>query len=126
MILAVASYHWMNNWENNNKSEYNKLKNMVLETLIRRASEIIPDLPNIIEFEDIATPLTFERYTHNSSGSTNAWSWNPKEKFYKTPISTNVFTPIKNLLIGSSWATQIGSVPYAIKAAKKCVRVIGG
>jgi phytoene dehydrogenase-like protein len=63
------------------RAEDLKLKNRMRDTLIRRASQVIPDLPDLIEFKDTATPLTFERYTQNFEGSTNAWSWIPQKNF---------------------------------------------
>lgn len=125
MIMAIAPYRWMNNWGNGDRKEYLKLKDRVRETLIRRASLIVPDLPNLVEFQDAATPLTFERYTQNSDGATCAWSWNPHKKFYRNLLTCKVKTPIDNLLIGSSWATQLGGTSYAIKAGQLCAKIIG-
>jgi phytoene dehydrogenase-like protein len=86
---------------------------------------VIPGLAGRIEFSDLATPLTYERYTGNTDGATSAWSWNPKNKFYKNAIGIHIDTPVKNLLIGSCWANQIGGVPSAIGAARKCAKKIG-
>ena len=57
-------------------------------------------------------------------GATSAWSWNPNKKFYKNILKVNVDTPVKNLFIGSCWAMQMGGVPGAVSAAKKCVEKI--
>jgi hypothetical protein len=40
-------------------------------------------------------------------------------------MSVRIDTPVRNLLIGSSWASQVGGVPSAIGAARKCVKKIG-
>jgi hypothetical protein len=68
--------------------------------------------------------LTYERFTHNTDGASSAWSWNPENKFYASFIKTYVDTPVKNLFIGSCWATQIGGVPGAINAVYSCARRI--
>ena len=122
MIQAIVPNNWMQNWGGGDKQEYKKLKDGVKNALIEKTCNIIPDLKNVIEFEDAATPLTYERYTHNTNGATSSWSWNPKNKFYKNFMSVNVDTPVKNLYIGSCWATQIGGVPSAIRAAYQCVK----
>ena len=93
--------------------------------MIKKAAAVIPGLQNVIEFQDAATPLTYERYTQNTGGATSAWSWNPNNKFYKHVFKTNIETPVKNLLIGSCWATQIGGVPSAVGAAYQCAKKIG-
>jgi phytoene dehydrogenase-like protein len=125
MIQAIAPYHWMDNWGGGDRQKYREFKEAVKQALIAKASAVIPGLAERIEFSDLATPLTYERYTGNTDGATSAWSWNPKNKFYKNAMSTNVDTPVKHLLIGSCWASQIGGVPGAISAARKCAKKIG-
>lgn len=124
MIQAVAPFRWMNNWGGGDKNRYRDLKARVKETLISKASALVPDLTPHIDFEEAATPLTFERYTGNTDGATSAWSWNPAKKFYGNIMTVKVTTPVKNLLIGSCWSSQIGGIPGAINAAKKCARKI--
>ncbi len=125
MVQAVAPYRWLNNWGGGNRQMYQQLKEEAMNKLIQKAAFVIPDLSAAIEFKDAATPLTYERYTLNTDGATSAWSWNPKNKFYKNFGNIYVDTPIKNLLIGSCWANQIGGVPGAIGAAYQCVKRIG-
>lgn len=125
MIQAVAPYHWMDNWGGGDRQRYRELKDGVKRDLIAKAAAVIPGIEARIEYSDLATPLTYERYTANSDGATSAWSWNPKNKFYKSAMGVHIDTPIKNLLIASCWASQIGGVPSAINAARKCVKKIG-
>jgi len=125
MIQVVAPTHWMNNWGGGDREKYRALKEGVKQDLIAKAAAVIPGLPSRIEYSDLATPLTYERYTENTDGATSAWSWNPKNKFYKSPMGVHVETPVKNLLIGSCWSVQIGGVPSAINAARKCAKIIG-
>ena len=114
----------MDNWRAGDRARYLELKNGVQETIIRRFNALFPALKDAIEFKDMATPRTFERYTRNSDGATSAWSWNPQKRFYKSMMKTYVDTPVKNLYIGSCWATQIGGVPGAIHAAYACAKKI--
>jgi phytoene dehydrogenase-like protein len=125
MIQAVSPYHWMDNWGGGDKLKYRELKEKVKQNLIAKAAAVIPDLAGRVEFSDIATPRTYERYTGNTDGATSAWSWNPKNKFYKSVMSIKIDTPVRNLLIGSCWSCQIGGVPSAVGAARKCARKIG-
>lgn len=124
MIQTPVPLHWMNNWGNGDREVYKQLKNKAKKKLIQRASTIIPDLEQYIEFEDAATPLTYERYTHNTEGATSAWSWNPKKWFYDDGFNIRVTTPVKNLLICSCWAHEMGGIPTAIQAPEKCAEII--
>lgn len=124
MIQSMCPYHWMDNWGNGDRKIYGDLKKRAAQSLINKASKVIPDLSKHIEFMDAATPLTYERYTHNTDGASSAWSWNPRYKFHKNPIRVTVTTPLKHLLMSSCWTAQIGGVPSAINAAYKCADLI--
>ncbi len=124
MLQAIVPYHWMNNWGDGDREAYRQLKEKAMEAMIDSASGLIPDLKDYVGYKEAATPLTYERYTHNTDGATSAWSWNPKKKFHKSAIGVNVDTPVKNLYIGSCWAMQIGGIPGAIAAAYTCAKKI--
>ncbi len=124
MLQTIVPYHWMNNWGGGDKEVYRQLKEKAMDAMIDSASRLIPGLQECIAYKDAATPLTYERFTHNTDGASSAWSWNPKKKFYKNAMSVNIETPVKNLYIGSCWAMQIGGVPGAIAAAYQCTKKI--
>ncbi|HEX9060730.1 MAG TPA: NAD(P)/FAD-dependent oxidoreductase [Clostridia bacterium] len=124
MLQTIVPYHWMNNWGNGDKATYSQLKEKAMEAMIESAAKLISGLKECIEYKDAATPLTYERFTYNTDGATSSWSWNPKKRFYKSGMSVNIGTPVKNLYIGSCWAMQIGGVPGAIAAAYQCVKRI--
>ena len=124
MIQAMTPHRWMNNWGGGDRETYRSLKEKVKNTLIEKTTSIIPNIREYIEFEDAATPLTYERYTHNTDGATSAWSWNPNKKYFSRGMAANIKTPVKNLYIGSCWAVQYGGIPGAINAALECVKAI--
>lgn len=124
MIQTPVPYHWMNNWGNGDRAVYMKLKEKAKRAVIRKAATIIPGIEKCIEFEDAATPLTYERYTGNTDGATSAWSWNPNKWFYPDVHKVRVKTPVKNLLITSCWAHQMGGIPTTFEAAEKCAKLI--
>ena len=124
MLQTKAPYRWMNNWGGGDKEAYRHLKEEAMDAMIDSASRLIPGLKECIEYKDAATPLTYERFTHNTDGASSAWSWNPQKKFYKNGMSVNIETPVRNLYIGSCWAMQIGGVPGALAAAYQCANKI--
>ncbi len=48
---------------------YKRLKEELADGLIRAAENVIPDLSKHIVVKDIATPITYERYTLSSEGA---------------------------------------------------------
>ncbi|MCX5786406.1 MAG: NAD(P)/FAD-dependent oxidoreductase [Elusimicrobia bacterium] len=126
MIQTLASYGWMNNWGGGDKSKYRKLKENAGSALIKRGSSLVPGLKESICLADTASPLTYEKFTGNTRGATSSWSWNPHKRFYKNGFNIHIETPVKNLLIGSCWASQIGGVPGAVIAAHLCAEKTHG
>lgn len=124
MLQAVCPHRWLGDWGGGDRERYLELKERVTEVLIDKATAIVPELKEHIEVRDAATPRTYERYTGNTDGATSAWSWNPANRFHKGLMSVNVDTPVEGLYIGSCWAMQMGGVPGALMAARKCAKKI--
>jgi phytoene dehydrogenase-like protein len=124
MLQTKAPYRWLNNWGDGDRKTYGQLKKKAMDALIENMSQLIPGLQDYIDYQDAATPLTYERFTQNTDGASTAWSPNPKQAFYKNTLSVNIETPVKNLYIGSSWAMTMGGVPGAVCAAYQCAKKI--
>lgn len=120
MIQTMAPTRWMDNWGGGDRQTYKRLKEKAMDALVGRAAAVLPALLEHIEYRDAATPLTYERFTHNADGASSAWSFQAKKKFYKSFMDVHVETPVKNLYIGSCWAMQCGGVPGALAAAYHC------
>jgi len=125
MIETFSPPNWMGDWGGANREEYKRLKGLAATGLIDTASKLIPNLKERILLKDAATPLTFERFTHNTKGASSAWSWNPHKRFYPDMLSRGTITPIKNLFIGSCWSTQMGGIPGAISGAYEAMKQVG-
>ena len=95
--------------------EYKALKQKYAEIIIKRVSEkLCANLEEHILFYEVATPITYHRYSLNKNGTmmgTRPGKINMQAKVahYKTPI--------KNITIGGHWAELGGGVPIAVKAA---------
>ncbi len=67
-----APYNYRNKWMTQPQGKrgalYKKLKEDFAKKLIKVAEKVIPDLSKHIVVRDIATPLTYERYTLSSGG----------------------------------------------------------
>lgn len=124
MLQTMVPLRWMQNWGDGDREKYMELKDKAMEAVIEKMSTLIPGLKEAIEYKEAATPLTYERFTHNTDGATSSWSWNPKRKFYANGMGVHIDTPVKNLYMGSCWAMQIGGVPGALAAAYMCVKKV--
>jgi prolycopene isomerase len=93
---------------------YNKCKEEVAQVLIDRVAEKInPKLREYIEFYEVSTPITHERYSGNKNGTmmgarTGKANYQAKIAHYQTPVD--------HLILGGHWAELGGGVPIATKA----------
>jgi phytoene dehydrogenase-like protein len=101
---------------------YNKFKNDFADVLIKRVSEKLGhDLKPLIEYLDIATPITHWRYTGNRNGS--LMGARPGKANMQAGIA-HIKTPIDNLWLGGHWAELGGGVPVAVKAGMNAAILI--
>jgi len=95
--------------------KYKKLKQQIADVLIDRVQEkIIPNLRNHILHYDIATPMTYLRYTGNRNGS--MMGQKPGKENMKAKVASYK-TPIKNLFRSGHWSDLGGGIPIAVKAS---------
>jgi all-trans-retinol 13,14-reductase len=100
-IIAPFPYNYMGYWKRKTDGtrgkEYESFKEEVANKLIDTAERIVPGLSEHIVCKDIATPLTFERYSLNSEGAGHGWFPAPGAKL------RSQVTPIKNLYQAGHW-----------------------
>jgi all-trans-retinol 13,14-reductase len=100
-LMTPFPYNYMGYWKRETDGtrgkEYAELKQALADKLITAAEAIIPQLSQHIVCKDIATPLTFERYTLNSEGASHGWFPVPGAKLRSQR------TPIKNLYQAGHW-----------------------
>ncbi|MHA1816608.1 MAG: phytoene desaturase family protein [Candidatus Heimdallarchaeaceae archaeon] len=96
VMLAIAPYEWKNKWKVTSKgeraSEYQKLKEKYAEQMIEIAERAIPGLSEKIIIKEIATPITFERYSLNDGGGWYGPQKGQKRSNYKYPLDNLILT----------------------------------
>lgn len=80
-------------------------KKRLIEALIKKIEQVIPELSKHIIFKDAATPATLYRYTLNYRGAAYGWESLPSQLAISEFCQS---TPIKNLYISSHWSTVFG------------------
>jgi phytoene dehydrogenase-like protein len=96
-------------------SAYKKFKEQFADILIARVEKTLAvKIKEHIEVLEIATPITYWRYTRNRNGSIMGAS--PTDKNIKNKLA-HYCTPVKNLFLGGHWAEYGGGMPLAVKAA---------
>ena len=87
----------------------------------------IPGFKSAVEVVDIATPLTFERYTGNRKGIWEGWTMETDD-FSKTlsgekPIS-DTLPGLNHFYMIGQWTTPGGGIPPAITSGRNLIQIL--
>ncbi len=120
VLQTFAPYSWMNKWGTGDnpagKDEYRRLKNVAGEGMLSVVEKFIPGIRDEIQVMETASPITMERYTMNSWGSSIGWTWDPKlMPKIKNP---SIHTPVKNLFTIGHWTMIPTGVSGAAASGK--------
>jgi prolycopene isomerase len=118
-IHCAAWFDYEKFWQTGEDFErgdaYKKFKRQFADILIERMEKTLAvNIREHIEVLEIATPITYWRYTRNRNGSIMGAS--PSDKNIRNKLA-QCRTPLKNLFLGGHWAVYGGGMPMAVKAA---------
>lgn len=114
-IVVPASYAWREHWETwptpERGAEYRALKEEWSTKIIERAQEYLPRLSSHLLVKDVATPITFYRYTLNTEGAPVGWHYNSRRRWkQRVPF-------IRGLYQAGHWVGPSGAVPVTRSGA---------
>ena len=116
----ASSLEW---WQNLRKDpgRYEAAKARVAEQIVRLLDQRFPGAAAQVEVRDVATPVSFARYTGNWQGSVQGWSATPKTwmmQFRRT------LPGLRNLWMCGQWLVPIGGLPPAANSGREAVQLI--
>jgi phytoene dehydrogenase-like protein len=100
---------------------YKVEKKRVQEAVIGAICERYPEIESKIEVVDVATPLTFVRYTGNWRGSYEGW------QFTKKTMAANMkptLPGLSNFYMAGQWIAPGGGLPGAAGSARKTIEAL--
>jgi phytoene dehydrogenase-like protein len=102
---------------------YKREKQNILHQTIQALEEHFPGIMEDIEVSDVATPLTYQRYTHVWKGSYMTWIQTPRnsDKLRRIPYQ---LPGIKNLYFSGMWLMPPGGLPCGLKTSRDIIQII--
>lgn len=107
-----------------NRQEYLRKKDEVAGIIIGQLGQIIPGISGDIEVTDVATPMTFERYTGNWKGSFEGWLLTPENSGVLLKPMSQTLPGLKNFYMCGQWVEPGGGLPTSIMSAKRLMKKI--
>ena len=103
------------------RKAYRAEKDTLAREVIARLDALLPGITGQVEVVDVATPVTYTRYTETWRGAT--MSWLPtKENFSKSLEKT--IPGLQNFYMAGQWLVPGGGLPNALRTGRDAVQII--
>jgi len=113
-VGALCCIDYLADWEGLERDEYNSKKEKVASVFIKRLDKIIPGIKDIIEYFEVGTSATVQRYTLNPGGAVYGFAQTPGRKIIDSLKS------LDNLHFASAWGKTGGGFSGAIYGGYLC------
>ena len=110
---VICTTDYIEDWENLNEEDYKNKKEEVAQVFIQRLEDKFPGIQNAIEYYEVSTSKTIQRYTANPTGSVYGYAQTPEQTGTKR-FRNNFLIP--NLYFASAWAFPGGGFEGSITA----------
>lgn len=110
-VGAICGVDYLKNWEELSKEDYKAKKEEVAQVLMERLEKQFPGIRESIEYYEVATPKTIQRFTSNPSGSVYGFTQSIEQSGMKR-LRNNFLIP--NLYFASAWTFPGGGFEGSI------------
>ena len=96
----------------------------VADIAIQFLEGLYPGISGQIEVKDVATPLSYERYTGNWLGSTCGWLLTDKTMMMMVRGMSKRVPGLKNFYMAGQWVEPGGSVPIVAMSGRNVIQLL--
>ncbi len=110
-------------WENlyGDKEKYKAEKEAIADTLLNALETRFPGITEQTEVRDVATPMTWVRYTGNWRGSYEGWLMSSKTMMMEM---SKTLPGLKNFFMAGQWVNPGGGMPTAAVSGNHTIQLI--
>lgn len=113
-VGVVCCIDYPDIWKSMDKDAYNKEKERVAQSFINRLEKIFPGIKKEIEYYEVATSKTVEKYIKTPNGAVYGFAQTPEN------VMKEKIVPIENLHFASAWTKIGGGFSGAIYSGYLC------
>jgi len=106
------------------KKAYKQKKLEIEEAVIGLLEQRFPGISSQVEMVDVATPMTFERYTGNWKASFEGWLITPENSNTIMKPMSQSLPGLKNFYMCGQWVEPGGGLPTSIMSARRLLKTI--
>jgi phytoene dehydrogenase-like protein len=91
-------------------------------TIVELLNQRFPGISSLVDIIDVATPLTYERFTGNWKGSFEGWLITPDNARVLMKPMPQSLPQLKNFYMCGQWVEPGGGLPTAIMSGRKLIK----
>ncbi len=120
-VMFTADYTY---WKNlrQDPERYKAEKERTADQVVSLLDQRYPGLAGQVEMRDVATPVTWERYTGNWQGSMEGWLFT--KKTFPPFRMSRTLPGLKSFYMAGQWVEPGGGVPTAALSGRNVVQII--
>lgn len=96
----------------------------VCDTVVGFLERLYPGIAEQVEVKDVATPLSYERYTGNWRGSTCGWLLTKDTMLWTIQGVDKTLPGLRNFYMAGQWVEPGGLVPVVAMSGRNAIRMI--
>ena len=125
LTLWCEADHAYWTWLRKDQARYDRHKEEAAETVITALEARIPGLRQAVEVVDVATPVTYERYTGNWRGAFAGWAMTTRKMSMMMGIGMDKTLPgLSHFYMAGQWVEPGGNVELSCASGRDAVKDI--
>lgn len=121
IMLPTDYYYWQRIY---GRRLYDMEQLQVADVLLDFLEGLYPGFKAAVEVKDVATPLSYERYTGNYLGATCGWLLTDKTMLMMVQGVDKTLPGLRNFYMAGQWVEPGGSVPIVAMSGRSAVRLL--
>jgi phytoene dehydrogenase-like protein len=123
-VWAEADYgHWTE--VRRDEARYLAEKERVGQEVVTALNRRFPGLASAVDVVDVATPVTYERYTANWRGSIHGWALGMRKMEYMTRMGMSKTLPgLRDFYMVGQWVEPAGNVQLSAASGRDVIEMI--
>jgi phytoene dehydrogenase-like protein len=123
VVMLSSRYDY---WQSlaQDRAAYEEKKEQIARTVVELLDQRFPGLGAQVEMVDVATPLTFERYTGNWQGSFEGWLITPQNAQTIMKPMSQTLPGLENFAMCGQWVEPGGGLPTGVMSARRLVQAL--
>lgn len=122
-VMLPSSYDY---WQDlaGDRAAYEEKKEQVARTVVTLLDQRFPGLAGQVEMVDVATPLTWERYTGNWRGSFEGWLITPQNASTMRQPMRQTLPGLQRFYMCGQWVEPGGGLPSGVISGRRLVQAL--